>query len=75
LTLLGFGIHSFIEVISGVGIMAMVMRIRQNPDTLRGQFERTALRATGWSFYLLAGGLLMTALFNLYIADINLNQP
>jgi len=66
LTLFGFGIDSFIEVISGIGIMAMVLRIRQNPDTPRGQFERTALRITGWSFYLLAGGLLTTALYNLY---------
>ena len=65
LTLFGFGIDSFIEVISGVGIMAMVLRIRQNPDTPRGQFERTALRVTGLSFYLLSGGLLITALYNL----------
>ena len=66
LTLFGFGIDSFIEVISGIGIMAMVLRIRQYPDTPRGQFERTALRVTGWSFYLLSGGLLITALYNLY---------
>ena len=66
LTLFGFGIDSFIEVISGIGIMAMVLRIRQNPDTPRGQFERTALRVTGLSFYLLSGGLLITALYNLY---------
>ena len=45
--------------------MAMVLRIRQNPDTPRGQFERTALRVTGLSFYLLSGGLLITALYNL----------
>jgi len=65
LTLFGFGIDSFIEVISGVGIMAMVIRIRQNPGTRRGQFERTALRLTGLSFYLLAGGLFLTAIYNL----------
>ena len=50
LTLFGFGIDSFIEVISGIGIMAMVLHIRQNPDMPRGQFERTALRITGLSF-------------------------
>ena len=65
LTLFGFGMDSFIEVISGIGIMAMVLRIRQNPDTPRGPFERTALRVTGLSFYLLSGGLLLTALYNL----------
>ncbi len=65
LTLFGFGIDSFIEVLSGIGIIAMVLRIRQNPDTPRSQFERTALRITGTSFYVLAGGLAMTAIYNL----------
>jgi len=65
LTLFGFGVDSFIEVMSGIGILAMVLRIRQRPDTPRGQFERTALRITGWSFYLLAAGLFITAVYNL----------
>jgi divalent metal cation (Fe/Co/Zn/Cd) transporter len=67
LTLFGFGIDSFIEVISGIGIIAMVYRIRQNPDTPRSQFERTALRITGTSFYLLAVGLAATAIYNLVV--------
>jgi divalent metal cation (Fe/Co/Zn/Cd) transporter len=66
LTLFGFGIDSFIEVISGIGILAMVLRIRQNPDAPRGPFERTALRVTGWSFFLLIIGLLINSLYNLY---------
>lgn len=65
LTLFGFGIDSFIEVMSGIGILAMVIRIRRNPETPRSQFERTALRITGTSFYLLAAGLGLTALYNL----------
>ena len=65
LTLFGFGIDSFIEVISGIGILAMVVRIRRSPGTPRAAFERSALRVTGWSFYILAGGLLITALYNL----------
>ena len=68
LTLFGFGVDSFIEVISGLGILAMVLRIRQHPDTARSQFERTALRVTGTSFYLLAAGLGATALYNLVTA-------
>ena len=66
LTLFGFGIDSFIEVLSGLGILAMVIRIRRNPDTPRSQFERTALRVTGTSFYLLAVGLGATAAYNLF---------
>lgn len=68
LTLFGFGIDSFIEVMSGIGILAMVLRIRQHPDTPRSQFERTALRVTGTSFYLLAIGLGITAIYNLFTA-------
>lgn len=66
LTLFGFGVDSFIEVMSGIGILAMVIRIRQNPDTPRSQFEVTALRVTGTAFYLLAVGLGVTAIYNLF---------
>jgi len=68
LTLFGFGVDSFIEVMSGVGIFAMVARIRKNPETPRSEFERTALHITGASFYLLAVGLAITAIYNLVIA-------
>jgi divalent metal cation (Fe/Co/Zn/Cd) transporter len=67
LTLFGFGIDSFIEVLSGIGIVAMVYRIRKNPDTPRSQFERSALRITGTSFYLLVLGLVITAIYNIVI--------
>ena len=66
LTLFGFGVDSFIEVMSGIGILAMVLRIRQHPDLPRSQFERTALRVTGTSFYLLAIGLGLTAIYNIF---------
>jgi divalent metal cation (Fe/Co/Zn/Cd) transporter len=66
LTLFGFGVDSFIEVMSGIGILAMVLRIRQNPDAPRTQFEVTALRVTGTAFYLLAAGLGATAIYNLF---------
>lgn len=66
LTLFGFGVDSFIEVLSGIGILAMVLRIRSHPETPRSQFERTALRITGASFYLLAVGLAATAIYNLF---------
>jgi divalent metal cation (Fe/Co/Zn/Cd) transporter len=65
LTLFGFGVDSFIEVMSGVGILAMVLRIRRSPEAPRSQFERTALRITGVAFYLLALGLAATAVYNL----------
>jgi divalent metal cation (Fe/Co/Zn/Cd) transporter len=68
LTLFGFGVDSFIEVVSGIGILSMVLRIRQNPETSRSRFERTALRVTGTSFYLLAAGLAATAIYNILIS-------
>lgn len=67
LTLFGFGVDSFIEVMSGIGILAMVIRIRQNPDTPRSQFEKTALRITGTAFYLLVVGLTVTAIYNIVV--------
>ena len=66
LTLFGFGVDSFIEVMSGIGILAMVLRIRQHPNTSRTQFEKTALRITGSSFYLLVVGLAATAIYNIF---------
>jgi divalent metal cation (Fe/Co/Zn/Cd) transporter len=65
LTLFGFGADSFIEVMSGIGILAMVIRIRQNPETSRTQFEKTALRITGTAFYLLIAGLAVSAIYNI----------
>lgn len=67
LTLFGFGVDSFIEVLSGIGILAMVIRIRRNEDAPRSQFERTALRMTGTSFYLLGVGLAVTAIYNFIV--------
>jgi len=66
ITLFGFGVDSFIEVLSGIGIVAMILRIRNNPDTLRSQFEKTALRITGVSFYILSVGLFISIILNLY---------
>jgi hypothetical protein len=65
LTLFGFGVDSFIEVLSGAGIIAMVLRIRHNPDVPRSEFEKTALKITGTSFYLLTAGLAITAVYNI----------
>ncbi len=65
LTLFGFGVDSFIEVLSGIGILAMVIRIRRDTEAPRSDFERTALRITGFSFYLLSLGLAATAVYNI----------
>jgi len=59
LALFGFGADSFVEVISGLGIMHMILRMKRSPVVARDGFERTALRVTGFSFYLLAAGLLI----------------
>lgn len=67
LALFGFGVDSFIEMISGIGIAHMILRIHRHPESNRDAFERTALRITGLSFYLLAGGLIITGIYNLWI--------
>lgn len=65
LALFGFGVDSFIEVMSGVGILVMVNRIRRNPNSSRTPFEVTALRVTGTAFYILVAGLAGTAVYNI----------
>jgi divalent metal cation (Fe/Co/Zn/Cd) transporter len=64
LALFGFGIDSFIEVISAVGITWMILRIQREPESERSPFEVTALRITGTSFYLLTAGLVITVVLN-----------
>lgn len=66
IALFGFGLDSFVEVISGIGIWHMIRRIRENGNGSPDRFERRALRVTGTAFYLLTGGLLLAAAFNLY---------
>ncbi|MBM3420543.1 MAG: hypothetical protein FJY11_05345 [Bacteroidetes bacterium] len=58
LALFGFGVDSFIEVMSGIGIVVMITRIRANPDSSKTEFEIRALRVTGTAFYILAVSLL-----------------
>jgi divalent metal cation (Fe/Co/Zn/Cd) transporter len=62
LALFGFGIDSFVEVISGIGIFHLIIRMKNNPVEQRDKFERTALKVTGYSFYLLAAGLIIASI-------------
>jgi|SRR5690348_1734341 len=66
LSLFGFGADSFIEVISGIGIAHMILRIQNNHKSKRDKFEKTALKITGYSFYILVAGLVITSLYNVY---------
>lgn len=66
LSLFGFGVDSFIEVISAIGIWHMLRRIKANGGESRDEFEQRALRITGAAFYLLTIGLVLTACINLY---------
>lgn len=66
ISLFGFGVDSFVEVISGVGIWHMIKRLREAGNSAPDRFERQALRITGTAFYLLTIGLLVTAAVNLF---------
>ena len=65
LSLFGFGADSFIEVMSGIGIAIMILRIKQNPDSPKSIYEKTALRITGTAFYILSAGLFAGIIINL----------
>jgi divalent metal cation (Fe/Co/Zn/Cd) transporter len=69
LALFGFGIDSFVEVISGIAILHMILRMKKSEVDQRDRFERTALKITGFSFYLLTAGLIIGAILNI-IYDI-----
>lgn len=65
LALFGFGLDSFVEVISGVGILHMILRMYKNDVNQRDNFERTALKITGYGFYILSIGLVVGSILNL----------
>ncbi|MDT0642660.1 cation transporter [Zunongwangia sp. F363] len=61
LALFGFGLDSFVEVLSGVGIAHMIYRMKRNSINERDKFEITALRITGTALYILTAGLIVGA--------------
>src|SRR6056297_3576046 len=71
LALLGFGVDSFVEVISGLGIAHMIWRMKFGNPEFTDKFERQALRITGIAFYLLTAGLVAGSVINF----IQNNQP
>jgi len=71
LTLFGFGVDSFIEVMSGIGIAIMISRIRKNPVSSKSELEIKALNITGTAFYLLSAGLLAGIVLSL----VNNHKP
>lgn len=64
--LFGFGVDSFVEVISGVGIWHMVRRLKRNGNESPDRFERQALKTTGFAFYILTAGLIIISVVTLY---------
>ena len=54
------------EVISGIGIWHMVLRIKQDGNEHRNHFEKKTLQITGSAFYLLSIGLVISSIYNLY---------
>ncbi len=66
IALFGFGLDSFVEVVSGIGIWHMVKRMKQTDTENHDSFEKRALQITGGAFYVLAVGLVATSVLNIY---------
>lgn len=72
LTLLGFGVDSFAEVISGIGVWHMSVNLKRAGMSVTAavstmdDFEVRSLRITGFAYYLLAAGLSVSSAINLY---------
>ncbi len=64
--LFGFGVDSFVEVISGIGIWHMILRMKRHDSENHDFFEKTALKVTGSAFYVLTAGLICTVMVNFY---------
>ena len=45
----------------------MIVRIKKNPGSSRDKFERTALRITGFAFFLLVIALLASSIYNIWV--------
>jgi divalent metal cation (Fe/Co/Zn/Cd) transporter len=65
MSLFGFGLDSFVEVASGIGIWHLIRRVRQNGGEHLDRFEQRALRITGMAFYVLTLGLLIMSVADL----------
>ena len=66
MSLFGFGLDSFVEVVSGIGIWHMIWRIKNSGGEHLDRFEQRALRITGTAFYALTAGLAVTSIVDLY---------
>jgi divalent metal cation (Fe/Co/Zn/Cd) transporter len=66
LALFGFGVDSFVEVVSGVGIAHMLLRMKRSSIDNRDKFEKTALKVTGTVFYVLVVGLIFGSIMSIY---------
>nr|WKN34566.1 cation transporter [Tunicatimonas sp. TK19036] len=66
LALFGFGVDSFVEVLSGLGIAHMVQRMKHHPIESQDIFEVRALKITGTAFYILTIGLVAGAFLSIY---------
>ena len=65
IALAGFGLDSFVEVASGIGIAHMVLRMKRPSEEGKHRFERDALRITGTGFILLTLGLTAVSVINI----------
>lgn len=65
ISLAGFGIDSFVEVMSGIGVGHMVYRMKRYPVNSWDTFERRALYITGVSFFILTAGIMFGSVLNI----------
>jgi divalent metal cation (Fe/Co/Zn/Cd) transporter len=66
MSLFSFGLDSFVEVVSGIGILHMIRRIKQEDAEKPDRFEQHALLITGTAFFVLTAELILTSLVEMY---------
>ena len=60
-----------LKLFSGIGILHLIVRIKNSSAESRDKFESTALRITGFGFYILTAGLVAGSIINI----IEKNNP
>lgn len=68
ISLAGFGVDSFVEVLSGIGVGHMVWRMKKSPVMARDTFEKRALYITGTGFFILTAGIAAGSVLNIVYA-------
>jgi divalent metal cation (Fe/Co/Zn/Cd) transporter len=69
LSLMGFGFDSFIETMSAIGVLLMLLRTLKYHKTGKNKYEKSALRITSTGFFILSVMLIISVIIRFKTED------